>query len=409
VVSDTSGRPANPLSIRPFRRLWLANTTFFLVANAELFMFGWLVLDGLGLGESAQGLVAFTLGLPTALFVLQAGAWADRWDRRRMLVATQLAGASVMAATAALVMAGTMNLGWVVAATLLSGTANALGSPVRSSLVSQLVPREQLIGAIALNAVAMTMSMIIGPVIAKLVGDQFGFEGSFWFLSALLLTGAVLLLRLDVPAHRRVREHRSVVADTRTALRHVRDDPNLTTLFGLLLMASLTVLPAVMVTMQAHVKDELGRSAGAAAWPLALMGFGMALSSLVVIRKGDMRRKGAAFERAMLCGATISILVGLTDDFAVTLVLMFAMGLAGGFFVNMNQGLIQTNTPAELMGRVMGLYSLAAAGLMPLGALLLGMSASVIGTGNTISLTGVVALSILVITYPRHAELRRLS
>ncbi len=409
VAGDTIERPANALSVRPFRRLWVANITFFLVANAELFTFGWLVLDGLGLGESAQGLVAFTLGLPTAFFVLQAGSWADRWNRGRMLVATQLAGATVMATTAVLVATDTISFGWVIAATILSGTATAIGSPVRSSLLPQLVARDQIFGAIALNAVAMTMSLILGPVVVKVVGDQVGFAGSFWFLAALLLTGALLLLRLEVPPHDSVRERRSVVADTRIAIGHVRKDPNLTTLFGLLLLASITVLPAVLVTMQAHVKDELGRSAGAAAWPLASMGLGMALSSLVVMRHSDMKHKGAVFERAMICGATIAILIGLTNSFAITVALMFAMGLAGGFFVNMNQGLIQTNTPTELMGRVMALYSLAAAGLMPLGALLLGVVASVIGTGNTISLTGVVSLAILSATYPRHAHLRQLS
>ena len=141
----------NALALRPFRYLWLTNLTFFLVSNTQRFVFGWLVLDGLQRDEGIQGIVVFTLGLPAAFLVLQAGAWADRWDRRRMLIATQLAGGVVMAATAVLVGADRISLGWVIVATLLAGRRRPIGAPVRSSLLPALVPREQLFGAIALN------------------------------------------------------------------------------------------------------------------------------------------------------------------------------------------------------------------------------------------------------------------
>ena len=82
--------------------------------------------------EGAQGLVAFTLGIPTALVVLQAGVWADRHDRRRLLIGTQLASAAVMAGTALLIRSDHIEMGWVIIATLLAGTASAVGQPVRS-------------------------------------------------------------------------------------------------------------------------------------------------------------------------------------------------------------------------------------------------------------------------------------
>lgn len=85
------------------------------------------------------------------------------------------------------------------------------------------------------------------------------------------------------------------------------------------------------------------------------------------------------------------------------------MGLAGGFFINMNQGLIQANTPQAVMGRVMGLYTLVTIGLLPFGALLLGTLASIIGVGNAISLAAAVGFVVVAITYHRNTELRRLS
>ena len=400
---------ANALTVRPFRLLWLNNIPFFLVVNAQRFAFGWIVLDLLLRDEGAQGLVAFTLGIPTALVVLQAGVWADRHDRRRLLIGTQLASAAVMAGTALLIRSDHIEMGWVIIATLLAGTASAVGQPVRSALVPALVGRDQLFGAIALNAIAMTLSLILGPVLVKVVGDRFGFEGAFWFQAGLLVFGTVFLLLLEVPTHEEERDRRSVVAEVRDAVHHILDDSQLKTLFGLLLTSSLTVNPAVMVTLQAHVKSELGRDAGDAAVPFAVMGIGIAISSLFLMRKGDMANKGAVFQRAMMVGGTMTLLIGFANSFAVVVGLSLVMGLAGGFFINMNQGLIQARTPQPLMGRVMAVYTLVAQGLFPIGALILGLLATAIGTGTAISLAATFSLGIVITTYVRNAELRRLA
>ena len=402
-------RTANALTVRPFRLLWLNNIPFFLVVNAQRFAFGWIVLDLLLRDEGAQGLVAFTLGIPTALVVLQAGVWADRHDRRRLLIGTQLASAAVMAGTALLIRSDHIEMGWVIIATLLAGTASAVGQPVRSALVPALVGRDQLFGATALNAIDMTLSLILGPVLVKVVGDRFGFEGAFWFQAGLLVFGTVFLLLLEVPTHEEERDRRSVVAEVRDAVHHILDDSQLKTLFGLLLTSSLTVNPAVMVTLQAHVKSELGRDAGDAAVPFAVMGIGIAISSLFLMRKGDMANKGAVFQRAMMVGGTMTLLIGFANSFAVVVGLSLVMGLAGGFFINMNQGLIQARTPQPLMGRVMAVYTLVAQGLFPIGALILGLLATAIGTGTAISLAATFSLGIVITTYVRNAELRRLA
>ncbi len=398
----------NALAFRPFRYLWLTNLTFFLVSNAQRFVFGWLVLDGLQRDEGIQGIVVFTLGLPAAFLVLQAGAWADRWDRRRMLIATQLAGGVVMVATAVLVGADRISLGWVIVATLLAGSASAIGAPVRSSLLPALVPREQLFGAIALNTIAMTLSLILGPVLAKAIGDQFGFEGAFWFQAALLFIGVGFLMRLEVPPHEVVHERRSVTVETKLAVRHVLDDHHLKTLFGLLLVASMTINPAVMVTLQAHVKDELGRTAGEAAIPRV---HGARDRHQLVRRAAQGRH--AEQRGGLPAGDDVRhgdhVLVGRSNSFTQVVVLAFFMGLAGGFFITMNQGLIQANTPQPMMGRVMGLYTLVTVGLLPFGALILGLIASFIGVGNAISVAGAVGFAIVVTTYVRNAELRQLS
>ena len=118
---------------------------------------------------------------------------------------------------------------------------------------------------------------------------------------------------------------------------------------------------------------------------------------------------------AILIVVTLGVGIASFEDpvyafapFAVVVALAFAMGLAGGFFINMNQGLVQANTPQALMGRVMGLYTLVNIGLMPFGALAIGVVASWIGTGNAISGAAAIGFAIVVTTYVRNTELRRL-
>ena len=402
-------RPRSALSIPNFRFLWANNIAFFLVANAERFVYGWLVLEGLNRGEREQGFIVFTLGIPTVLITLQAGVWADRLDRRRLLMTTQLAGAAIMAVTAIFVSTGRATYGWVVVASLIAGSASAVGSPVRSSMISAIVPKQQLFSAIAINALAMTSSMILGPVLARAVGGQFGFEGAFWFQAGLMVLGIGFLRKLRLPPQAERGPKRSVRTETLEAVRHVWHDRNLRTLFGLLVVASVTINPAVMVTSQVHVKEALGRDAGDSALTLACMGIGIAITSLILIRKGDMANKGKLFQRAVIGGSTMTFLIGRSNTFTMMLIVSLIMGLCGGFYINMNQGLIQSSTPQALMGRVMGLFVLTQAGFMPIGAIGLGFIAHNFSTGIAISGAGAVAWVIFVTVYIRNAELRRLA
>ena len=111
----------------------------------------------------------------------------------------------------------------------------------------------------------------------------------------------------------------------------------------------------------------------------------------------------------MIAGSVMAFLMGRTTEYWQLFPLVLCMGLAGGFYINMNQGLIQANTPQPLMGRVMGLFTLVQAGLLPIGSLILGLVASQVGTGNTISGASGLGLVVVVTTYIRNTELRRLA
>jgi len=436
--------PHRPLQVPAFRSLWLNQLAFFFVANSLRFVFGWVVLDGLKRDESVQGLVVFMLGLPSLFLLLPAGVWTDRLNRRNMLIATQLAMVAVMAITALALGDGAGTVGLLVASALVAGATTAVGQPVRQALVPALLPPQLLLGGIALGALAMTTSLIggavtaklvgdrfgfdgafwylailtlagalvlitIGAVTAKLVGDRFGFDGAFWYLAILTLAGALVLITIKVPTSTAPTGERPTM---RAALdegnRFVWEQRSLRSLFILLGTSGLIMTPLMFVTLQALVKGKLGRSSSEVAPLLALMGVGLAITSIFVMRRGSLKNKGVLFIRAMLGGCTTLALMGLATNYGQLMVLAVVMGMCGGFFINMNQSLIQANTPEHLMGRVMGLYALVQSGMMPFGALLLGFAASRIGVSATMTGGALIGLSVVIWMYVTATELKTL-
>lgn len=377
------------------------------VSNAQRFAIGWLVLDGLGGNEIRQGMAVFMLGVPVAFIVMQAGALADRVDRRSLLIRSQVGLLLVVLATLILLGLDQLTYSWVLILCALSGVAQAFGQPVRQALIPLLVPERLLMNAVALNALAMTTSMILSAPLVKIAGDLFDFEGVYGLQVVMLIVGLFFLRRLQTPPVTESPKRR-LIQEAASALRHVVNDLRLRVLFLLLAVASISVNAAVMVTMQAKVKEELLRDSGDMAYLLGVMAVGIAITSVVVMRKGDMKRKGGKFQQAMMCGSALVVCMGQASSFKVLLPLFFLMGLAGGFFITMNQGLIQSATPRELMGRVMGLYLLVQFGFMPVGALGLGWAATLAGPGNVVSVCGAVSLLIVSWTHFAFSTIRNL-
>ncbi len=406
-VQAGAAGPSNALGVPSFRYLWLNTLTFYIVGNALRFVYGWIALDGLNENESVQGLVVFLLGLPGVFLLLPAGVWADRMNRRKLLLATQFATLVIMMGTAALIGQGQLSLGLIIVSALLAGTTTALGSPVRTSLLPELLPANLLYSGIALNALALTVSMVFGSVSAQLIGDAFGFDGAFWYFGIVLGFGLVAVFAIQAPERAPIESDRATMREAvGEGLTFVYRHPALRTLFLLLGLAGFVMNALMFVTLQAFVKEDLGRDAGDAAPLLALMGVGLALSSFVVMKNGNMKNKGTWFLRAMLLGTTCQFLMGRSTEYWQLMVLSLIMGTAGGFFINMNQGLIQSNTPPELMGRVMGFYTLVQGGLTPFGALLVGFLATAIGPGLAMSICSAGAFFIVLATYLRASELR---
>ena len=390
-----------------FWLLWCNAISISLVGSADRFTFEWLVGSTLDAPDWASGLVLFCLGAPVFAFVLVAGALADRGNRRRMLLTTQIGGVVVLSISALMVWSGVASvpLACVVAGAF--GMVAAFSQPVRSALTPMLVPRPSLMHAIVVMTIGSNTAMIVGPLVAGSVIDRWGVGWAFAVQASFFVVGVGMVSRLRVPALP-PREHevrlRTDVAD---GLRFVWHHPRLRPLFVLLSVGGGLMMGGATALLPKLARDEFGRSASEASGLFALMGVGLVCTSLLLMRhRQRIRRRGLVMMLAMTFGCSNQALQGVVPSFVLLQVLLVLWGVGGGFYMNMNQTLIQEATPQGHMGRVMALSGLTQAGLVPIGALVSSSMAGAIGPGPSSVVVGVVGLGVVLGVLGLATELR---
>ncbi len=409
--TDTAPARSGPGSLRGtgFGWLWINAVMLALIVSADRFTFLWLVEDTLGSPTWASGLIVFALGAPVCALVLTAGALADRHDRRRMLLITQTAGALVMAVAAVLVWTGVVTLGLAVVVAAAFGAVVAFAMPVRSALVPALVGTERVMQAVVLMTVGGNVAMIVGPLLVGNVIESAGVGWAFAVQALCFAAGLLAALRIRVPPHPAGAQRRRIRTEIVEALRFVWHHDVLRALFALLAVGGALMGGSAFTLLPRIARDEFGRDAAEAARLFALMGFGMVVTSLLLMRyRSRLRRRGLVFMAFMVIGTTDQILQGFAPSFLVLQLLLLAWGLTGGMYANLNQALIQELTPRDRMGRVMALNAMVNAGLLPLGGLLSALVASVIGPRPALSAFGAVGLACVVLALWRARGLRSL-
>jgi MFS family permease len=406
--------PADRASFRGtgFRLLWLNAVSYQLIAAADRFTFVWLADDTLDAPAWASGFVVFMLGFPVVLFVLLAGALADRGDRRRQLLASQFAGMIVMATTALLVASGVINVALAAVMAFCFGLAYAFAQPVRMSLVPILVGRERLQRAVVLMTIGSNMATIVGPVV---VGGVISGAGVAWALglqSVLFAVGFALAWPLQVPPRDPSLpalppiSRRRLAAEVREGLSFVWADARLRWLFFILGIGGAVMTGSAYLLLPKLVADEFGRSADDAALLFAVMGGGMVVTSLLLLRGLRIRRRGLVFMCAALAATIIEVGQGLAPTYALLALALLGWGFCGGLFINLNLVLIQEITPNERLGRVVSMQQLSTFGLTPIGALVAGFLATAIGTRATIVAFGTFGAILVLIALVRAKDLR---
>jgi MFS family permease len=362
------------MRIQPFRLLWTNSFLFVLVQSTQRFAFVWLALE-LGARSDINGLILFVMGIPALLISLPVGVMSDHLNRKTLLIASQLGALFTTIVIAVMVTTEVMTISWAITASFAAGIFIALGSPVRAAAIPTLVPQDKLIGAIAVNTIGMNIGLIIGPATAGPVIRIWGIQGAFWLQAVLYFLGFLALIRLELPPGVNT-ERRSLRWEILEGLKFIQGHQAVRSFFVLLSSSTVFMMAPWIVLGPQLAREEAGATASQTTVMFALLGVGQFVTSLLIMRFNQLRvRKGLWFMCGLCWGSGVQILLGQSTSIVMMSIFLFMWGVGGGLYMNLNQTLIQNNTPREVMGRVMAIHSLLMSGLAPAGALAVGFIA----------------------------------
>ena len=393
---------------RNFRVFWAGQTVSLIGTWMQLVAQGWLALE-LSNDPFSVGIVAASGSLPVALFSLLGGVIADRYDKLRLVVVAQTLLAVQAGAFWLMVATGHISIGWVVGLALFGGLINAFEIPARQSLIIELVGREDLLDAIALNSTGFNLARILGPMVAGLLIANFGLSWVFGVnaISYAAVLAGLLSIRL-APKQIGAPKRTSPMAGLMEGLRYVRRTREVWILMRLIAVYSIFGAP-YLALMPVIARDTLGGDAQTYGWLLGAVGCGAILGGLVLAFVARRAGRGRVLTAGALGFSVLVLAFSLSRSLTLSLVLLLFVGFSMVLTNAISNGLLQTLVPDALRGRVMAAYAWVFVGVGPvLGPYLVGGLANRIGTPQAIGASAAVTLVYGSWAFARYRELRRM-
>jgi MFS family permease len=381
-AAESSFSPIGPFQHATFRSVWIAN----LVANVGSLIqavgASWLMTSIAGTPDMVA-LVQASTTLPIMLFSLAAGAAADNFDRRRLMLASQIFTLLVSLGLAACVVLDLITPWLLLAFTFLVGCGQALNGPAWQASVGDLVPRRDLPGAITINSAGYNLARSVGPAIGGLIVASLG-AGVAFIVNALSNIGIIAVLyRWKPPETPRLLPRETLGSAMAAGLRYVAMSPNLRSIiarsgaFGLGSVAILALLPLVA---RDHVQG------GPFTFGVLLGAFGLgAVASAVA--SGHWRRWLSTEQLARVAFTAFAVataLAGSSRTIALTIPALFVAGGCWVMALSTFNATVQFSTPRWVVGRALAVYQTVVFGAMALGSWLWGEAAAALSTEHAL-------------------------
>jgi MFS family permease len=374
------GRGFGALRHTNFRLYWSGQVVSLIGTWMQSVSQPWLVLE-LG-GSAFQVGTVIALQFAPALFLAPiGGVLADRFDKRGLLLVTQALAMLQAATLFGLTFSGVVEIWHIQLLALILGVTSAFDMPVRQSFVAEVVPREDLLQAIALNSASFNLARVVGPAIAGVALATFGSAFNFGVntltytavLGCLLLIDGTTLHRVPVPLVRP-----SIRFSLAEGVRYAVGNPNV--LWLLVLLGGMSIFAMnFQVLLPLFARFTLGLDAGGFGALFAVMGVGSLGGSLVLAFMGERRPRLRLILGGGVAFLAAELVLGLVRVPAIAYPVVALVGLASMLMVNTINASVQRSVPDALRGRVMALYVTVFAGSGPLGGLFAGGVAQLLG------------------------------
>jgi MFS family permease len=359
----------------------------------------WLVYRLTG-SSLLLGTVTFAGQLPVLLISPFAGLVADRLNRRKIVITTQFASMIIAGILAGLTLSKHVTVEQVIILAALMGVVNAFDIPARQSFLVEMVGREDLMNAIALNSSMFNAARIIGPSIAGILVASFG-EGWCFFANSVSYIAVIAgLLLMKVPPRPRAAESVSPFEHIAEGFRFVRHAGPIRALLLLVGLVSLVAMPyaVLMPVFAAKILHGNARTLGIL---MTSAGLGALIGALMLASRRGVKGLSRIVSIACASFGLTLILFSFSRWWILSAVLLIPVGFSVMTQMGSTNTLIQSMVPDRLRGRTMAVYSMMFLGVAPFGALLSGWSADRIGAPHTLAIGGVIAI-LGAIAFARH-------
>jgi MFS family permease len=373
------------LGHRNYRLYWLGQLSSVLAQNMEGVAQGWLVLE-LTNSPLLLGLTGLAFAAPTIILTLIGGVVADRADRRRIMILSQVGSAAIFFILATLVIIHWIALWQVMALAFLSGCIKAFDRPSRMALLPQMVPKEDIPNAVAMGGTIWQLNRLVGPAIAGMMIYLICIGPTFYFCFFASLSAVCLWLGIRF-------EHQPTAVGSGGLLQHMLDGLNFIrnheiyyTFIGMTFLNSAFGM-SYLILMPVFARSVLDVGAQGFGFLQSAGGLGALCGVLAVAFFSHSRGKGRQAIGGAVVFGVLLIIFALSKSYPLSLLLAYLLGIASQFYITTINAILQVNLPDQLRGRVMGIYGLAW-DLMPVGGLIAGAIAEYGGAPMAVVIGG---------------------
>ena len=393
------------LSDPDFLRLWIGMLLLWGGFQMQAITRGFLVYEMTG-SAKILGLVGAGGSLPFLVLGPFAGAIADRVERKRLIQIGHGAVGVVRLLVAVSITTGTVSWVILLVASMLQGALVCFMLPAGQALVPQIVGRDKLSNAIALNAAGMSTASLVGPALGGVLYAIVGPDGVYYAIGSMALVSMALTISIPRTVGAAKRSHSSVLADIKAGLSYMRATP------VVLVLLAIGVANAHLTAPLSHllpvfVVDVYHREAAAYGLLLSMIGLGSLVGALGCASLGRRRRGWLLIMGSFTSGAAM-LLVASVSWYLAAVGFMVVLGLGSAAHQALNQALVLENVEDEYRGRVISIFMMHF-GLVPFGVLLAAVAVDELGSQYTMGVLAVALLAVSTTVMVTQKRLRGLS
>ena len=397
----------SPLRFRNFR-IYLTGQTVSLIGTwLQSTAQAWLVWTITG-SEDASGIVAMLAALPFLLFGPFAGVIAERADRRKLLIGTQVAAMFLALILAALVQTQLVQLWHVYVLSFFLGIVNALDVPTQQTFLGDLSGKYELRKAVNLNAMILQVSRIIGPAVAGLAVARLGIAPAFWINGLSFLAVVASLAVLTSNQVRTESARAKPLQDLVEGLRYLKAQPRIQDFF---LFSTLTVflVMAIIFSQLPAVADKLLNGGAETLGTLqAASGAGALVAVLFIMPIfQSLRRSGVALGLAAIWMGVWLLVFSAARSVPLSALALFCGSMGAPTVIATSLGMVQFMTPPDMRARILSLFTMISFGLQTFAVLIVGLVAQRLGIATAIEINAILLIGFAVLMLVFRADMRR--